>query len=191
MSGMTLTAPPLTVDDYRALPIDGPRWELIDGDMYMLPSPSEFHQSASHILGVILGFHILRQREGAVFQAPFDIFLDNSNAVQPDLIWVGNAKLNQLDQGFHGAPDLVVEILSLSNSMRDLGTKRRLYQKHLVPELWIIDPLKKTVLVDRLEAGGYAPELHLGAEDTLSTPLLPGLEIRLREIFYYPWLEQQ
>jgi Uma2 family endonuclease len=191
MSGLTLTARPLTVDDYRVLPTEGPRCELIEGDIHMLPSPSEFHQQASNKLAWFLESMIMQGSEGALFHAPFDVFLDESNAVQPDLLWISDENLARLDQGFHGAPDLVVEILSPTNSTRDLEVKRRLYQAHSAREIWIVDPLLKTVQIDRLGAHGYEEPRHFGVDDTVTTPLLPGLAIPLQRVFHYAWVGRE
>ncbi|HVT59388.1 MAG TPA: Uma2 family endonuclease [Thermoanaerobaculia bacterium] len=84
-----------------------------------------------------------------------------------------------------GAPDLVVEVLSPSTRRVDEGAKRRLFERHEVPEYWILDPQRETVRVLRAGAGPFSQpaELSAAAGDVLATPLLPGLEIPLPEIF--------
>ena len=84
-----------------------------------------------------------------------------------------------------GAPDLVVEIGSPSTRRRDEKLKHRLYERFNVTEYWVVDPDIDVVRVYRLESGRYrrAQELSLDHGDVLTTPLLPGLELKLSEIF--------
>lgn len=180
----TMTAPPLTVQDYLAEPEGGPRWELIDGDPYVLRSPNEFHQRASVQLTVHFVLYLREHGEGEVFHAPFDVFLEEITAVQPDLLFVAHDNPNaRIEGGLWGTPDLVVEILSPSNSSYDLVKKRRVYQKHQVRDIWFVDLDAKCVMVDRLGPSGYGDELVFNAEDILTTPILPGFELKVAEIF--------
>ena len=180
---MTLTAPPLTLKDYLALPEGGPRYELIHGDLYMLPSPSKIHQRSIRRIVYFIEAYLDENDVGEVFFSPFDVILEEFSAVQPDILFVADGNPDAADDAVHGAPDLVVEVLSPSNAQYDLVTKRRLYQNHKVKEIWIVDPKQRTVLIDRRGPDGYAPELLLQEGDALTTPQLPGLEIRVGSIF--------
>jgi len=107
--------------------------------------------------------------------------------VQPDLLFLSKDRLHLAAGGanIQGAPDLVVEVLSPGTRRTDAVTKRHLYQKYGVTEYWMVDPELETIQIYRLGPGGYRREAELAAEreDVLTSPLFPGLEIVLAEIF--------
>lgn len=176
----------LTYEDYCAWPEDGRRHEIVDGEHYVRPSPKRKHQAVSVALTALLHSFARQNRLGQVFAAPFDVLFSDVDVVQPDLVFVaaGNAEIVTEDN-IQGAPDLVVEILSESSRKYDLVTKRKLYERFGVREFWVLDPLLETATVYRLEDGAFRrlPELSAEAEDTLSTPLLPGLVLPLTSLF--------
>lgn len=178
----------LTYEDYLALPQDGKRHEIIDGEHYVTPSPTSRHQSALGNLHLAIGNYLREHPLGKLFLAPLDVILSNFDVVEPDLLFISNAKLEILTGGYvHGAPDLVVEILSPSTLRHDAITKRRLYGKFGVFEYWLVDPEREQVEVYRLTGGSLEKVLELTLErgETLSTPLLPGFSLPLDEIFAY------
>lgn len=148
-----LAAPvPITAADYSRLPDDGPRCELIEGDLFMAPSPYLFHQEISSNIEHILYKYLAEHPVGKVFHAPLDVFLDNANVYQPDILFVSSKNFRMLKKGgVHGAPDLVVEILSPSTSRRDLGVKKRMLATHGTVEFWAVHPAKRTVDVFALQ----------------------------------------
>ena len=81
-------APPLTVEDYRSLPEAGLRYQLIEGDLYIAPVPNRFHQEISRNLQVKLFLYLRESGLGKIFDAPFGVYLDETNVYQPDLIVV-------------------------------------------------------------------------------------------------------
>jgi Uma2 family endonuclease len=103
---------PLTVEDYRLLPETGPRYQLIEGALFMAPAPNRFHQNIALNVAVILYRHLEKHAIGSVFTAPFDVYLDEINAVQPDVVFVAKGNDILTAQGASGAPDFVVEVLS-------------------------------------------------------------------------------
>ena len=177
----------LTYEDFLELPDDGRQHEIIDGEHYVTASPVTRHQ---RILGN-LQFSIkafLRDHDlGEVFLSPLDVLLSDFDIVEPDLIYLGRERWSVLTEAnLQGAPDLVVEILSPGTQGRDLGLKRKLYERSEVREYWIVDPDADTIEVLRhLGESGFEPValLRRAARDSLSTPLLPGLEIPLEELF--------
>lgn len=185
MAVVPLTAR-LTYEDYCAWPEDGRRHEIVDGEHYVSPSPKRKHQAVSVALTARLHSFAKQNRLGQVFAAPFDVLFSDFDVVQPDLVFVaaGNAEIVTEDN-IQGTPDLVVEILSESSRKYDLVTKRKLYERFGVPEFWVFDPLLETATVYRLENGAFRrlAELSVEAEDTLSTPLLPGLVLPLASLF--------
>lgn len=186
-----------TYADYLAWD-DGQRWELIEGEAYLLqgpvgfaPAPNRHHQELSGSFFFQLFAH-LKGKPCQIFAAPFDVRLseqpdvsDNyvETVVQPDLLVVcDKAKLD--DKGCNGAPDLVIEITSPSTARNDLTLKFDLYQKHGVKEYWIVHPSEQTLMVFKLQPDGCygAPDRYAG-DDQVPVPLLGDLVIELAEVF--------
>lgn len=180
------TSTKLTYDDYMELPDDGKRYELIDGELILSPSPSARHQRVLIRLLVILNAYVGKHGIGEIFCAPLDVVLTPINVVEPDLIFISNKRTGVVvDHHIHGAPDLLIEILSDSNRRHDEIVKRVLYEHHGVDEYWIVDPDVERIRVYRRGASGYDKAIELNAEsdDVLITPLFPELSIRLRDVF--------
>ena len=178
----TSVKPKLTYEDYARLP-DDERCELIDGELIPMPSPKKIHQR------LILDMSwILRRLEemglGELFIAPFDVILSRFNVVQPDLIFISNARSHIItEDNIRGAPDLLVEILSPSTAGYDRTTKRNLYARHGVGEYWLVDPYAKTITVLLLGADGYDTHAIFGEGDILTSPTLAGFALNLSELF--------
>jgi Uma2 family endonuclease len=177
-------APPLTADDYRSLPEAGPRYQLIEGDLYMAPAPNRFHQEISRNLQVKLFLYLRETGLGKIFDAPFDVYLDETNVYQPDLVVVLNDRLAILTEaGVEGAPNLVVEILSPKTRQLDLEQKRKAYPRFGVQELWIIDPDPKRTTQHQFSPDGSATTFTISESDMLTSPLLPGFSISGTELY--------
>lgn len=172
-----------TYEDYVNTPEDK-RYELLDGELIMTPAPAEIHQRISILLGWRLIQFVTENGLGRVYQAPFDVVLSNMDVVQPDLLFVSNARAHVVTAAnVQGAPDLVVEILSPSTAERDRTLKRRLYARHGVREYWIVDTEARSVAVLLLRGGGFEVAGTYGEGDTLTSPTLPGFELRVDDIF--------
>jgi len=105
----------LTYEDYRALPEDGRRYELLEGEIQISPSPSTRHQRISRNLEVLLHLHVQQHGLGEILDAPVDVILDRGTVAQPDLLFVSTPRLAIIsERGIEGPPDLAVEILSES-----------------------------------------------------------------------------
>lgn len=130
--------------------------ELIDGKIYMSPSPVTDHQRIiSRLLSKIFSY-VEEEGLGEVFVSPFDVYLDeHANAVQPDLIFVSKTNIHIVQDHIHGVPDLLIELLSPGNKTHDTVTKKNLYETFKVKEYWIIDPATKESIGYRLEGGHY------------------------------------
>lgn len=182
---MVKAAIKFTYEDYKNLPeSETERYELLEGELVMVPSPSFEHQSISRNLGFLLWEFVSRHDLGIVLNAPFDVVLGEENVVQPDILFVSKARRRIIrEEEIRGAPDLVVEILSPSTGGRDRTIKKKLYARHGVKEYWLVDPGEETIEVLALGRQGYKRvALHKKAE-TLTSPLLPGLKIPLAKIF--------
>ncbi|MEM1093857.1 MAG: Uma2 family endonuclease [Bacteroidota bacterium] len=176
----------LTYEDYRGLPDDGKRYEIIDGDLFMSPAPSFWHQRFQMRLSGTLFGYLTDHPIGEVATAPLDVILADDIVVQPDIVFISQAKSGLIsDRGLAGAPDLVVEILSPSNRGYDEGRKRKLYEMFGVEEYWIVDPEADTVRIYRLTDDGYveAAVLIATAGDVLTSPMLPGFALPLAKLF--------
>ncbi len=177
-----------TYEDYKSLPyVERERFELLEGELIMAPSPNTEHQEIARELFRPLGEHIRSHNLGKIYFAPLDVVLGepgNEQVVQPDILFVSQARRTIIrDDEIRGAPDLVVEIISLSTEEKDRVFKRRLYAKYGVQEYWITDPDSQTIEVLTLGKRGYERAGLYTKSETLKSPLLPGLHIPLDEIF--------
>jgi Uma2 family endonuclease len=173
-----------TYEDYAHLPDDGVRYEVLDGELVVAPSPMTRHQRVSMKLSLAVGGYVESQKLGECFCAPYDVVLDRRTIVQPDLIFVSNDRSSIItENNIQGAPDLVVEILSPSTAQRDRVRKLRLYTRFGIPHVWFLDPGIKTLEEFILEGESYRV-VAVHAEDEEFRPLLfPGLSILLGEIW--------
>jgi Uma2 family endonuclease len=85
-------APPLTVAEYKTLPETGPRYQLIEGDLCIVPAPNRFHQDISRNLEVVLANYLSAHPIGVLYGAPFDVYLSEIDVFQPDLLIVAERK---------------------------------------------------------------------------------------------------
>lgn len=169
----------LTYEEYRHLPDDGRRHEIIDGEHYVSPSPSTDHQNASRHIQFFLYDQIERSGRGQVFDAPMDLELSPTDIVQPDLIVVLEENRDiVLRSRLRGVPDLVVEILSPSTSDRDQTLKLALYESRGVPEYWVVDVDDRSIRRYRLDGDRY------GAAETCRDSIeFAGATVDLTEVW--------
>ncbi|MCL4515315.1 MAG: Uma2 family endonuclease [Firmicutes bacterium] len=169
----------LTYEDYCRMPA-GLRYELVEGDLRMTPSPDVFHQKISKRLQRVLLEWIEDRGLGEVYDAPLDVVLSNHNVVQPDLLYVAKERLGIIkESNIQGPPDLVVEILSDSSVEWDRVTKRQVYAKYGVRELWLVDPKGRTIEVATLQGHELATFQVYPTGTILNSPLLPGLTLNV------------
>jgi Uma2 family endonuclease len=171
-----------TYEEYYRLD-DDQRYEIINGNLLMMPAPFTFHQDWSRELTWILVNHVKRNKVGKVYVAPTDVVLDEENTVQPDLVFVATANLAIIQpRAIFGTPDLLVELVSPGSVRRDRSDKSDLYARFGVKEYWIGDPANQSLEIFLLKDGRY--ELHCAAEvqGKLTSQVLAGLEFNLAEI---------
>ncbi len=176
----------LTYRDYLLFPEDGNRHELIDGEHFVTPAPSEKHQTVVSNLNYFFVEFLRRNRLGKVFPAPFEVVLSNEDVVQPDLLFISNERSGiRTGKNVTGAPDLVIEVLSKGTRKTDETRKLRLYERAGALEYWIFDTAREAARVYKREGDRFvlAQELSAATGDVLETPLLPGLRIPLIEVF--------
>ena len=172
-----------TYDDYLKTP-DDKRYELIEGELLMTPSPITNHQRISGRIDFELRKFVLENDCGEVFYAPYDVYFDDENVVQPDILFISKERLNIIgEKNLRGAPDLVIEILSESNAYRDLIQKKKLYARFGVKEYWIVVPGEKTIDIHILKDKTYQIYKTLGEDDTLESQILKGFKMELKAVF--------
>jgi len=173
----------LTYDDYCLLPNNGRRYEIIDGELFVTPSPRRAHQNVVTQLSYYLVEFVKREGQGRVYVAPFDVVFSFHDVVEPDILYVSKERASVVtEDNVQGAPDLVVEVLSATTANIDRTTKLKLYARYGVQEYWLIDPDECTADVYRRKARGLARVASLQPSDSLTTPLLPGFSVPLRKL---------
>jgi Uma2 family endonuclease len=190
---MSAQLPKLTWEDYRSIPPDGKRYELIEGELHVKEGPalSGFgdvqHQRLAGRLFVRLDEVVRRRGLGEVFFAPVEVELTDIDVLQPDLLFLRRDHAPRLTSThLVGPPDLAIEIVSRHGRRYDEIVKRHLYDRGGVSEYWVVDPVVETVKVYRRgEAGGFERAVELAAErgERLESPLLPGLALPLVDLF--------
>jgi Uma2 family endonuclease len=150
-----LTKAKATVADYRKLP-EGAKYQLIDGEIIEMPSPTLKHQQIAMSLARQIGNIAFEKQNGTALFAPMDVFLTQENTFQPDILFVLNEHADRLQpDGVHGPPDLVIEILSPSTGYYDLKKKFQVYERYGVQEYFIVDPEDLEVVGYRSNGGRF------------------------------------
>ena len=174
----------VTAEDYRALPEGGQRYQLIEGDLYMSPSPNRFHQDISRNIELIVGNYLGNHPVGQVYDAPLDVYLDNDNVFQPDLVFVAHENYRVLtDAGIEGVPDLVIEILSPGTAKLDRNAKQRVYAQRGVKEMWLVDPETTTVAVYYLQQNPAQSAAVYTIADRFTSSFFPELVFAVADFF--------
>lgn len=144
-----------TYDEYSTLG-DNQRYEVIEGELLMLPAPDTLHQIWLRELMLAVGTHARERSLGQLIPAPADVVLDSENIVQPDLTFLAQENAACIGRkAVVGVPNLVIEILSLPTLGVDRYRKRRLYARFGVAEFWVVDPGNASVETLVLNGGDY------------------------------------
>jgi Uma2 family endonuclease len=178
--------PLLTIADLDAMPDDGNRYELFEGELFVSRAPSLSHQRILvNLVGLLLDY-LKRNPIGEVIPTPGVIF-DESNSAIPDIVFLTNQQVGNVGSGerIYEAPALAIEIVSpgKENARRDREVKRQVYGKHGVTEYWIADPEKNVLELYRLDGHTLKLVATLMDEDEIITPLLPGFSCKANQIF--------
>lgn len=174
----------LTYEDYLSLPDDRNRYEILEGELVVTPSPTFAHQEVSQNIVHILYSHIKKNSLGKIVTAPMDVIFDETTIVQPDIIFISQEKCHCVTKkGIECAPDLLIEILSSSSKRYDRLSKMQIYGKHGVLYYWIIDPDSLTLEEYRIENDRYLPARTYQGNSTFTPGLFPGLVIELSQVW--------
>jgi Uma2 family endonuclease len=172
-----------TYEDLFSLPDDGRRYEIIEGVLYEMPSPSWDH--ATTIMNLIaLLLPVVSTLQGLLRTAPLDVFFPGADPVQPDLvILLPDGPATPTRRGVQGAPALVIEVISPTNRGHDLVTKRALYGRAGVREFWLVDPTARTVEILVLDRNAFPTAQRAARNETVISPLLGNTSFPLSSIF--------
>ena len=175
----------LTYRDYLDLPESDDRYELIDGELYMAPTPIPEHQIFLFYLTKVIEEFVTEHDLGRVIISPQDVILSEDVVLQPDVMFISNERMNIIRWGHYvrGAPDLVVEVLSPSTSVRDRTLKRERYAQFGVREYWIADIVGRTIEVNVASGDKFEVVGVYGEGDIFESPLVTGLEVDISGVF--------
>lgn len=177
----------MTAAEFLELPESNTSPELIHGRLVVSPTPKNPHQQIVGKLFIWLNEATGKLNpSGEAVISPMDVHLDDENVVQPDVFWVsGQESRCQLgeDGYWHGAPDLVIEVLSPSTTRRDKIDKFRLYERHAAQEYWLVDPQAQVVEVFGLEEERFQHRGVFGPEETFTSAVLKGEKVKLTKVF--------
>lgn len=178
--------PIMTVEDLDAMPEDGNRYEVIEGELFVSRAPTYIHQVIIGRLNHSLLGYLDKTSIGESIITPGLIF-SQVDGVIPDMVYMSHERRNDIlvDERLRAAPELVIEVVSpgAENTRRDRIAKRQLYAKYGVEEYWVIDPQTRSIEIYRLR--GVILDLvamHTGKQ-LVETPLLPGWSITADELF--------
>lgn len=172
-----------TYEDYIHMP-EGKRYEIVEGELYMVPSPTTMHQRVSRELEEMLSKFVKDKGLGEVFDAPIDVVFSETDIVQPDIIFISNKNKGIIrEENIAGAPDLIIEILSPSSENRDRVIKKKLYTKNRVREYWLVDPQKRIIEALILGKNGYETLKVFSDSEILISRLIEGLQIPIDKVF--------
>lgn len=172
-----------TYEDLLSLPDDGKRYEIIEGVLYEMPSPSWNHQLIITNLLLLLA-PLVRALGGEIVPAPLDVFFPGADPVEPDIVVIlpGSQAVGG-GRGVEGAPDLLIEVLSPSNRPYDLLAKRALYGRAGVREYWIVDPENRRVELLTLDRDALHTRQTVSGDDVVVSPLLGDAAFPLPAVF--------
>jgi Uma2 family endonuclease len=174
----------LTYEDYaRLTPPDSGNYELHNGNIVFMPSPSDKHQFVVTDLTTMLNSYVKTHKLGRVIVAPMDTQLSEVDILQPDILFVSNQRLGIIDKIVNGAPDLVVEILSPSNDTKEMSYKKYVYETAGVQEYWLVNLEKQTITQYELIENELRWQRTLTKADTLESVVLAGFSLALDTLF--------
>lgn len=173
---MVVTARTMTLEEYRALPDDGNRYELIDGVLYVTATPIPDHQDVVSATYRLLWFEAEAKRLGKIYFAPSEVRLPTGHIVQPDLYCIRREhRYVRQEDAIVGVPDLVVEVRSPSTRSTDLGAKLRAYEAAGIPEYWVAEARRAGLRILVLDGGKYVEVAAI--DGRVASTVIPGLTV--------------
>lgn len=183
MESVTVEKKSWTYQDYLRLD-DDKRYEIINGELKMTPSPLSVHQRIAAELAYLMTAFVKKKNLGTVLFAPIDVVFSLKNVFQPDILFISRDQMQIIkEKNIEGAPDLIVEILSPSTALNDLTIKKDVYQGSGVKELWYVSPDEKSIVIYQNSEKGFKQLAAGKAEDTVRSKLLEGFAVKLKDLF--------
>jgi Uma2 family endonuclease len=172
-----------TYADYAKLP-EGANYQLIDGEIIEMPSPTVPHQTVVKNLAFEFEKFVREKKNGRILFAPMDVYFDDDNTFQPDVLFISNKRKKIISGKFiDGAPDLVVEVLSPGTAYYDLKKKKHGYEKFGVKEYWIIDVDEQTIEVYENKSSGFKLLCRVEKNGQIVSHVLVGLNLDAQLLF--------
>jgi len=170
----------ITLEDY--LQLEDESCQLINSELYMTPAPNPKHQRAIRLIYDSAAKNI---SEGEFFFSPTDVFLDEKNVFQPDLLFISEDNKDIIsERGIEGAPDLIIEVLSPSNAYLDRNIKKDIYFEKGVKEYWIVDLANQTLEIYTLaQKDKRKPHLYLVEKGTVKSTIISTLKFDVGAVF--------
>jgi Uma2 family endonuclease len=183
MAHVRIVQPRVSYADLERAPEDGRRYELYDGEVFVVPAPLPRHQVVQLLIAEMLR-HFAAEQGGFAVASPIDIVFSDYDVLQPDVVFFGAARahLVDLDRVIRHPPDLCVEVLSPSTEERDRSRKMQMFARFGVPEYWIVDSQLRRIEVYRLDRGAYALA-DASAEGVIESPTIAGLAFSVAGLF--------
>jgi Uma2 family endonuclease len=176
----------MTAQEYLAVPYDGVRSQLVEGEV-IVQQPDLPHQQVLRELDHALEAWVRGEPGRGQVTWPIDVLIDEHNVFGPDLLWYAEGRSPALhDQRPYPMPDLAIEARSPSTWRYDIGAKKSAYERNGLPELWLVDPTMHDLFVFRRstpKSTSFDVALELTRDDTLTSPQLPGFAVALATIF--------
>jgi Uma2 family endonuclease len=173
----------MTQRDLDDTPEDGNTYEVIDGELHVTPFPTAAHQYAQGQLYTILNVHVRAAGLGRVYPAGLKVVLDEPTGVGPDIVFISAARIGSLhEDGYYGAPDLVVEVLSAKPAL-DRIVKHSKYERAGIPHYWIVDSAERSLTALKLDGTKYRVVTRCAEEAVFEPELFPGLAILLADLW--------
>lgn len=168
----------ITAEEFLTLPETNLPNELINGEHIQMPSPVPNHQFTVLAVAKLIESAMAG---GQLFISPLDVYLDEFNVLQPDVLWISAQNMPTLlanRKFISGAPDLVVEVLSPGSVLRDRRDKFQIYERYGVREYWIVDPEPKLIEIWQGIDGRFNRIDVCGVENPCISPLLGDIEVK-------------
>ncbi len=179
----------ITYEEYYKIN-DVKQYEVIEGELTVVPAPSFKHQNISGNIHIILSSFVKKNNLGVIVTAPIDVILDKTNIVQPDLVFVSKENISIIneDKGVMGTPDFVIEIISKGSKYTDTYRKKDLYEKFGIKEYWLIDPFSQSIEVFTLDENNKYDLYSEGfIEDSIKSFVFLELIVSVEEVFKKDW----
>jgi len=173
----------LTYQEYAELP-EGSPYQLMDGELIMVPAPTPDHQRILRKLGFLLLQFVEEKNLGEIFYSPIDVYFTEHDTFQPDIVFISTERLSIIgQQKIEQAPDLVIEILSPSSAYYDTGRKFTVYEQSGVREYWLVHPERKKIEIYTKREAEFQLVQAEAEKGLLSSVLLEGFSVVVEQIF--------